>query len=35
MTLKEYKPGTTFPGVIGHMTHVSKPARFKAMMARQ
>ena len=26
MALKEYKPGTTFPGVIGRTSEVSKPA---------
>lgn len=25
MTLKEYKPGTTFPGVIGRTADVSTP----------
>jgi arylsulfatase len=26
MTLKEYKPGTTFPGVIGRTVSESEPA---------
>jgi arylsulfatase len=26
MALREYKPGTTFPGVIGRTPDVSKPA---------
>ena len=34
MALKEYKPGTTFPGVIGHTVDVSD-ARLAAAQPRR
>ena len=35
MALKEYKPGTTFPGVIGLTTDQSSPAWPEPMRARE
>ncbi len=35
MALKEYKPGTTFPGVIGRTFDVSEPAWPKPLRARE
>jgi len=35
MSLKEYKPGTTFPGVIGRTFDVSEPAWPKPLRARE
>jgi len=35
MALKEYKPGTAFPGVIGRTADVSKPAWPEPLRARE